>query len=453
MFSGCGPAACARVLAAVARRAPSFGFSGTVFMPSLLPLFRPAALRARSTPLCGRIVLVRPLSFSVLTAIGAGIACAIVMFLIWGRYTEHSTLRGRLMPDLGVLKIRAPRYGVIVEKRVAEGDRVSRGDVLYVVSGEHSSTGIGSTLSSIAQTLTERRLRVEEQISEAGVVAKTERSAMLTTLAMLKEEERQLSAGEADQRSRVRLAEQAVARYAKMQAEGFVSREQWLARRRDLLDQRGRLEGLQRDRTQVRERIADVEHQAAELPVKTRSRIADLKRDLARIRAESIDNEAQRRVSILAPADGVITAVLGEVGQTVDNSRVLASILPKGARLRAELEAPSRAVGFIEVGDRVLLRYQAYPYQKFGHQAGTVVSISRTVLSAAELGAIDAVAGPLAQPKYRVTVALQSQSLFAQGKRHRLKAGMAIEADVLQDRRHLYEWVLEPLYDFRRKMR
>jgi membrane fusion protein len=43
-------------------------------------------------------------------------------------------------------------------------------------------------------------------------------------------------------------------------------------------------------------------------------------------------------------------------------------------------------------------------------------------------------------------VALASQTVNAYGAPRRLLPGMAVEADVLLERRRLYEWVLEPLY-------
>ena len=48
----------------------------------------------------------------------------------------------------------------------------------------------------------------------------------------------------------------------------------------------------------------------------------------------------------------------------------LASLVPAGAQLQAHLYAPSSAVGFVRAEQPVLLRYQAFPYQKFGHQHG-----------------------------------------------------------------------------------
>ena len=90
----------------------------------------------------------------------------------------------------------------------------------------------------------------------------------------------------------------------------------------------------------------------------------------------------------------------------------------------------------------MLLRFEAYPYQKFGHMPGVVRSVSRVTAPPAELGVGEAGA----EPVYRVTVELDSQSVTAYGQSHEVQAGMAVEGDVLLETRRLYEWVLEPLY-------
>ena len=120
-----------------------------------------------------------------------------------------------------------------------------------------------------------------------------------------------------------------------------------------------------------------------------------------------------------------------------------------GARLEAHLYSPSRAVGFVRPGQQVLLRYQAYPYQKFGHYAGVVANISRSAVSTAELPAqLAGIAGGVAgsDPVYRITVTLERQTVSAYGQPVDLQPGMQLEADIALETRRLYEWVLDPLY-------
>jgi membrane fusion protein len=126
------------------------------------------------------------------------------------------------------------------------------------------------------------------------------------------------------------------------------------------------------------------------------------------------------------------------------------SILPQGSKLEAQLLVPSRAIGFIGAGNRVVLRYQAYPYQKFGQQYGRVVQVSRSALSHAEAASL--VGQNVAAPLYRVLVRLDRQSIDAYGKAEALKPGMALDADILLDRRSLWQWVFEPLYGLRQQL-
>ena len=106
----------------------------------------------------------------------------------------------------------------------------------------------------------------------------------------------------------------------------------------------------------------------------------------------------------------------------------------------------------VRPGQRVLLRYDAYPYQKFGHYEGTVTSVSRATVSPGELAGLPAAteAGGLAadagEPVYRVTVALDRQTANAYGAPAALQPGMTVQADVLIESRRVWEWVLDPLY-------
>jgi membrane fusion protein len=112
--------------------------------------------------------------------------------------------------------------------------------------------------------------------------------------------------------------------------------------------------------------------------------------------------------------------------------------------MEAHLFAPSRAIGFIRPGQEVQLRYQAYPYQKFGIHRGMVAAVSKSAVSPAEIP--QPVAELSREPVYRIRVVLERQQVIAYGEPQPLHAGMAVEADVIVDRRRLIEWVFEPLY-------
>jgi membrane fusion protein len=139
---------------------------------------------------------------------------------------------------------------------------------------------------------------------------------------------------------------------------------------------------------------------------------------------------------------GIVAHQMIEPGQAVQGGQALLSILPQGSHLQAMLLVPSRAIGFIAPGDRVQLRYQAFPYQKFGHHVGRVLQVSRSAIEPKDGG----------EPRYLVLVELEQQAITAYGKLEPLRPGMLVDADILGEKRKLYEWVLEPLYSVQGKL-
>jgi len=120
----------------------------------------------------------------------------------------------------------------------------------------------------------------------------------------------------------------------------------------------------------------------------------------------------------------------------------LASLVPGDAKLQAHLYAPSSAVGFLRTAQPVLLRYDAFPYQKFGSQAGRIEQVSLAPLSAAELTGLT---NSPREPMYRIAVTLARQDIPTGADVRPLVPGMQLEADVPIERRRLYEWLFAPV--------
>ncbi|MDD3529213.1 MAG: HlyD family efflux transporter periplasmic adaptor subunit [Gallionellaceae bacterium] len=418
------------------------------------PLFRSAALSAHKTKLLGDIVLIRPFTYTVLTAVAAGLALIVVAFMFFGSYTKRSTVVGQLLPDAGLVKVYVPQVGVVQEKRVYEGQQVKKGDVLYVLSSERHSGTLGSIQAAISQQVTSRRDSLREEMDKTRRLQQEERESMVKRIEGIESELRKLDNLLEGQRSRVEMSKDTVARYQGLLDQDYISREQLQQKQEELLDQRTRLQSIERERIGVTRELELRKNEVAGLKFKHQNQLAQIERGISAIDQELAESEAKRQIYITAPEAGTVTAVVAEVGQAVDGSRPLASIVPVGARLQAQLYAPSRSVGFVRIGDEVLLRYQAYPYQKFGHARGKVISVAKTALPANEISFLGATGGQGQQnePVYRITVDLASQAVTAYGKPQPLQAGMLLEADILQDKRRLYEWVLEPLYSLTGKL-
>jgi membrane fusion protein len=183
---------------------------------------------------------------------------------------------------------------------------------------------------------------------------------------------------------------------------------------------------------------------------------AENERAILALRQEATELESRRRIVVTAPAAGRLSLLQADVGQTVDPQRAVAHIVPAGAPLVARLYAPSRTAGFTRKGMPVLLRYDAFPYQKFGQHQGQVTSVAATAVSAAEInnGLSTAVApGSNADDLlFAITVSLPAQTIGTGADARALQSGMRLEADLMQETRRLYEWMLEPLFSTTRRM-
>ena len=414
-------------------------------MPSL---FRPEVIEGRQQAWLGSIQLVRPVPLAVLTLMVVIIAGAVGGFLLEGRYTRKAHIAGYLVPDRGVLRLLPPQAGVVTESHVVEGRAVRRGDVLFVLSIDRATLS-GDTQAAVQASLAVRSKSLHDASRQKVQLQQEQRAALDRQIEDMRHELAQMDTEAELQRQRLVLAQQATARLESLKNDNFVSAAQVQAKTEEMLGVRAQLQALSRQRTAHLREIGTLEAQRRELPLRSMAAMGEIERDLASLAQESAENEAKQRVVIRAPQDGVVTAVLAEPGHSVSPASALASLLPADARLQAQLFAPSSAVGFVRANQQVQLRYQAFPYQKFGHHAGQVLQVSRTPLQAAELAGLplpEAMKGAAsAEPLYRVTVDVDQQAVQAYGQAQPLEAGMQLEADVLLDRRRLIEWVFEPL--------
>lgn len=414
-------------------------------------LFRREALEAKRRGWLGSISLAQPLRLWVLTLGAALAAIAVALFLTLGTYTRRSTVTGQLVPSMGLSTVLAPATGVLSRLEATEGARVSEGQTLAVVTVPRATVAEGDTVAALERRLERRRDGlIEGQAAQQQLLA-AEDAGLRAQISAAQRELTQIGAEIATRREQIRIANETLQRLRQLEDERYVSVLQIKQQESNTLSWQGEMQGLQRQAIATRRSIAQLQQALHELTGRANAANASLERDLALLEQEQVETRARGALTINAPVTGTISAQLVKPGQAVQAGQALLSLLPGDAGLEAELLVPSRAIGFIKPGDNVQLRYQAYPYQKFGHQLGKVAQISRSALSSGELGALigDAQQG---EPYYRVTVALAQQTVTAYGKPEVLKPGMLLDADIMGEQRSLIEWVFEPLYSLNGKV-
>ncbi|RKP53340.1 HlyD family efflux transporter periplasmic adaptor subunit [Pararobbsia silviterrae] len=153
----------------------------------------------------------------------------------------------------------------------------------------------------------------------------------------------------------------------------------------------------------------------------------------ARIKFENIDKD--NFLLIVAPVSGVITDVTStQRGDKVQANMPLGAIAPKDARAVVKIEIAERDRAFLREGQPVKLKFNAFPYQRYGAIDGTLEYISPATKPSAQDK----------QPVYEGRVALSRNDFEVAGKRYPLRYGMTASAEVIVRERRLIDLGLDP---------
>ena len=405
-------------------------------------LFRQEAIDAQREKFLGEAIIARPVPAWVFTLLAAGTAALLIAVALWGQYTRRERVEGYLALDTGAARVLFPDAGRITELLIREGDEVKAGDPMAKVTLDRS-TGTGHTTNeAVAAEMQSRRSMLEKeqvQLKELGAsqVEQVKRRA--------KDLERELTQIDAEmklQQVRIKSARDQVERYKGLAGEKqFVSEALVKQKMDEVTDQEIKLQALGRQRSQIERDLAGSQLDLPATEIKSRTAVEGISRQISELQEGLARVEAARETVIRAPMAGVVTNIAANRGESVAADGPLATVLPKGSGMHVELMVPTRAIGFVKAGQDVVLRYDAFPYERFGQYRGQVRDVGRTVWTTGEK------VGPLAvtEPVYRVDVRLDKQNVSALGQDFALRPGMLVNADLLLEKRTIFEWVFEPV--------
>lgn len=433
------------------------------------PLFRPEVTAALGSQWMGSIRLAQPISAWLIAGIALAVAIALIAFLSLGSMTKKARVTGITVPTAGNISIAAPNAGILTHSHVKEGDVVQAGQVLFTLSTQRQNSQ-GEITALIAHQLRARQdtLISEQRLRESA--ANDKKIVLQQRLANLQIESDQIDQEIMLAKRRLSLSQQSIDKFQTLQNSGYVSAAQTQQKQEENIDLSTRLSNLQRNKIQLQTTQVSVQSEINTLANTLATELAQLNRAKAGLQQEIAENNNRHSSQIVAPQAGMVTAITNQTGQNINGGQVLATIIPtveisnannlqnaqNQQALEVHLYAPSKTAGFVSAGQQVLIRYNAYPYQKFGLQAGTVIDVSKTPFAPNELpqhlastilsNAQQNILGFNSnEALYRIKVQLKQQSINTYGKAHAIKPGMTLEADVVQDRRKIWEWIIEPV--------
>jgi len=405
------------------------------------PLFRREALAHKAERLHGSINIATPMSWQIIGFLLIAALITVVIFLFTGAYARVQIVPGQVALDRGVATIVPSRGGVVVGVDVAEGQQVTAGQRLAIIRSEESMPSGGTAPQRIREALATQDARLREQEEAVLSAAKADRARLQAQikghLAALPALEAQIS----DQQQLVAAAVNDQKRVGGLAERGYISKRDKEQREAELFVRRQQLAQMEQSLSDKRSEIEQARRAMAQSEMVARAQVAVTQSDRATLLQEDAQIDLARGYALVAPVDGVVTALTARIGQPASPGQQLMLLVPGGSQTRVELYVPTTASGFMAVGQDVRLSIDAFPYQTFGTVHARISSISRA--------AIARQSGTGVVPVYLVTATMAEPSVMAFGRRQSLLPGMTLSARIVTEKRNLIEWLFEPLFAVR----
>ncbi|RUM22344.1 HlyD family type I secretion periplasmic adaptor subunit [Rhizobium phaseoli] len=413
-----------------------------------------------------------------------------------GRIDIIATAQGKIQP-VGRVKVVQPLYGgKVVVLPPPNGTEVHRGDVLFQLDSAEAIADERDAETALASVHAEATRRREALVAAAA--ADDPRGARIDWAADVPEKLRkredailaselgQLDASLTSLRSQVRQKEgerNHLHDTLDEQASLVDTLQQRVAMRSTLVGENAgpvagvidATETLKTQRTQfaiqkgqLADAVAGIDVLKAEIE-KTRSTFVsdqteklgdaerqaeDLEQRLAKSRAELA------QMTVRSPIDGVVQAsVISTEGQVVTAGEEVLRIVPAGAMLELEVYVPNRDIGFVHVGQPVVVKLDAFPFTQYGTVPATIVKIATDAIpepdaerreedtAAALQTSLFGGAERTQNLVFAVTLKLEQNAMPADGADVSLSPGMSATAEVRTGSRRILAYVLSPLVE------
>lgn len=404
-------------------------------------LFREAALRSLTYRDNGKVVSHFIPTWWHLGAFLLFIVAMLALIVIFAPYARKESVYGVLRNSAGEVRVLAFRPGTVEELFVAEGDMVVKGQTLAHISNVISLPG-GQPYQE------QRRIALMEELGSVDdLLAGMEdfyarRAAELRARMMgLTRQMGALAVRRAEEDGILHVLEQVdaadVRRVEDSTGDKMPADRQAMPVRRQksvISSLNVQMAALQSEHDVLQARI--------DLLVAERQREqSNLRGQKSRIEQNLADVQSQTHYTLTAAIDGMITAQQISIGDFVTPDSPLMTIVADDSALYANIYINTRAIGFVEPSQRVVMMYDAFPHERFGVGFGRIESISDSVLSPEEIKGVFTTE----EPVYKARVALEKPHIEAFGRRYKLRSGIGMRAEIILEQRTFLQWLTDPV--------
>lgn len=140
-------------------------------------------------------------------------------------------------------------------------------------------------------------------------------------------------------------------------------------------------------------------------------------------------------VTSLAPIDGTVTNLPAwTVGVDVKPGDTAVNVVPRSATPEVEAMVLKKDIGFVLADESVSVKFDAFPFTRYGTVEGEVIDVSRDANKDDKQGLV-----------YPVRVRLDATDIDVDGKRVAIAPSMAVNSKIITGGRRVIDYILLPI--------
>jgi HlyD family secretion protein len=388
-----------------------------------------------------------------------------ILWSIFGSVDRIVVAPGKIATRTPMVVMQPFTTSRILQIDVKAGDHVRKGQVLVLFDPAFAQADVAS-LQHKVETLTVQIARLEAELGGKKFVAQAgDNVERLTQVQIFDQEMSDYEAEMKQRESRLRqvdsqirvdqeslpglrsqrdMAHRVVTIQQSLRAQQAAAELDVMRAQSSAIDSDLKFENTLGEMTKLGAQRAETLHERQAYLDKWRS---DHNQQLVRARqdfAEAAEtlNKAHRMkdlTEIVAPVSGIVLEVADRsVGSVLREAETLVTLVPDGADLYVEADAPSRDVSYVKVGDKVRVKLETYPFQRFGTINGVL-----DVISADSVPLKQDDTKPQLVYRLQVRIADNLGDLAARGIH--VRPGLVASAEIKTGKRSVASYVMDPI--------
>ncbi|MDG0799290.1 HlyD family secretion protein [Pectobacterium punjabense] len=415
-------------------------------------MFRQKAIENRKMKWRGRAILLPSLPTWIISAFCLLFILIFIIFIIESTYTRRINVSGEITTSPRAVNIYSSVQGIVIDRFVNEGQVIKKGDPIYLIDVSKS------TRSGVVSD--NHRQEIENQSARISSIIERLNESKKNTLDMLRKQKEQYSNAFIKSSGIVNRAEVGIQamkenmlNYKQYQSKGLINKDQLTNQIALYYQQQNSLLSLSGQNEQNALQITSLESQMHIQSAEFDNRIYQMELQYYELQKELVNTDIGSEVLIRALSDGKVDSLSVTFGQMINVGDSLLQILPQNIEEYYLIAwVPNDAVPYIKTGDKVNLRYEAFPAEKFGQFPGIVKVISKTPASPQEMMTYQGApknAQSFSIPYYKILIKPEKTAIHYNGKNLNLENGMKAQSTFFLEERKIFQWIFSPLYNIK----